>query len=453
MKNIEKDNHKILYFLIYIIFFLYFVSKVDFYENYVGGFPDENAHIGYVAYMSMEKQLIPNFENMKNINFIDESEFVFSSNSINYLCHPPLYYVILSFFSEFYMTDDSFYINIQNLRIVNQVIVYIGISIAFFLGFSYFNNLYIHILYASIITNIPMFAYSTAGINNDSLSFTGLTLFLFSSLNLLKNRNSYSSYFLFACSIMIIALNKVTTSVIVLLSIIMYLCNIYKKEKNFNILFNRYFLATIPIYIFVMYYYFIIFYRYETFQPTLLNINYDYYITTGFYTLEENRVVMSSYEYLIYFIKRFIVSWTGIHSHVSLEKQESFLHYNQIGLIFVLFLPILNVNQKNKNDSEILSISIYLATLGMIIIQYVNAYNNFFNVSGYLGGAQARYSVCSIAVIAFCIASILSRRYNYFSHTQTKFLDIKFNLICCIFSLLLFYEDFIYFVLNFTKYI
>ena len=129
-------------------------------------------------------------------------------------------------------------------------------------------------------------------------------------------------------------------------------------------------------------------------------------------------------------------------------------------LIFII------IKHKQKNMVAFAFLSVYLSSCITVITQFLRSYYEYANVSGYLGGAQARYYLCSVASLALAVIYIVKDfssfpvlpqkmrdriKVNVFLEQKAK--RIALNTFCILFSALLVYEDFIYFVLHFKDYL
>ena len=122
------------------------------------------------------------------------------------------------------------------------------------------------------------------------------------------------------------------------------------------------------------------------------------------------------------------------------------------------------------SETVLVIISIYFGLAISAVIQFLRSFNEYVNISGYLGGFQSRYYLCGISVIALAITFIMKSLYERVSVTnQTakgrfsvryyqiiKSISSKkviLSSICILFTSLLFYEDFIYFLIYFKDYL
>lgn len=98
MTDARKTRRLLL--CIYTAALAYFVLKLLYYALCIGGTPDESLHIGYIAELTRNPALIPDFASMPMYRVLSQTAMqqVLSpdAGSVNYLGHPPLYYLLLT---------------------------------------------------------------------------------------------------------------------------------------------------------------------------------------------------------------------------------------------------------------------------------------------------------------------------------------------------------------------
>ncbi|UZW14614.1 hypothetical protein OSC52_01855 [Clostridium pasteurianum] len=484
MEEFRREKYKVKYFiiLIYLLAFLFFGFKMLFYSEHVGRFPDEITHISYISYLEKSHEIIPNFKNMtilQEVKSIDSttSAYTFGSN-LNYLGHPPLYYQIMRLSGSIKIDNNSVIVNLVKLRHFNMIFSSLAIILILYIGYTRINkNPLLHCLYAVIVISVPMLAYDSAGINNDNLALLGLSVFVLGLLRFSEKNRNFSTYLIISLGVFLSFMSKLTTGLVVFISLLLYIVLLIIKEKNLWFLISKKAFFTLPIYILTAMYYIIVYFQTGTIMPTYKALDPQGYYASDFYVAVENRMHMDFVDYISYFSKNFLRSWTGIASHVSLIKEDSLLSINNIGLLALLIVPVIlifKVKKSTKKHSDVLAlIAVYLGIVISIVIQCLRAYNEFTNVSGYLGGFQSRYYLCGISVIALAIVKIVSD----FLKDEEKRSEINLNLesnlviqhystkkvsntrrliiysISLFFIFLLLYEDFIYFLINFKDYL
>lgn len=452
--------------LIYLLLFVFFVGKVNFYQSFVQRYPDEGSHLAYIAYLETERKLLPNFREMySSIRVPDDKineltdDVGISDTHANYLGHPPLYYQLMRLSGGICIHEGRLYINLQRLRDFSQLFCYAGVIIAFYIGYTRLRGRVWHLLYGTIIVSVPMLAYDT-GLSNDVLNFLGVAIVMLALLRLSEGKRNAASYWLLAVGVFVSILSKLTGGLIIVVACFLFVVRAMWNEKSARILLNHHFFMTLPLYAIVCAYFLNLYFKYGTVQPSLALINPDYYYQSGFYVVEENRIHYSFLQYAQYFLKRFLYSWTGIHSHVSLEKRtSSFLSLNQIGLVSILALPLLSFFKNKKSVATNNPCRyLYVGSIVAFLYQFYTAHNSFVS-AGYLGGTQARYHLVALPAMAFLITEALERRWSFAyqrlsDNSRGKYAMSFFGAaLVVLFCGLLIYEDFGYFLTYFTDYL
>lgn len=469
----------------YSLVFIFFGYKMLFYAEHVGRFPDEISHVSYIAYLEETHKIIPEFKDMRILqqtktidnNNIKNAEYKFG-NDLNYLGHPPLYYHIMRLSGAVQIKNNTVVIDFIKLRSFNIALSLLTILLILYIGYSRIGkNILLHCLYAAIVVSVPMLAYDCAGINNDTLALIGLSVFMFGILRFSEEKRNSLTYFIISLGVFLSFMSKLTAGVVVFISLFIYIALIFIRERNLWFVISKKFLCTLPIYFITIAYYIITYFQTGSILPTYRVLDPQGFYNSGFYVDVANRTYMSFAQYIMYFTKNFMRTWTGIASAVSLIKIGRFISLNNIALALLLILPILLLFQMKRYIRKypvfLAAISVYFGVLISIIVQCLRAYNEFVNVSGYLGGYQSRYYLCGISGIALAVVGIVSNYLEGDDKVSEVNLEFENNMtlqcyetkrvsmlkkvivygICLIFISLLFYEDFIYFLINFKDYL
>lgn len=460
-----------------------------FYAEYVGGFPDEIQHISYIAYLEKEHTIIPNFKDMKilvqknngDINLNTELnnkniaiEYTFS-NSINYLGHPPLYYQIMRLSRAVQVKGNIVTVNIFKLRCFNIALSALAMLLILSIGYTRIGeNPILHWLYATIVVSVPMLAYGASGINNDTLALIGVSIFILGLLRFSEQKRNFRTYFIISLGIFLAFMAKLTAGLVVFISLFLYLVLVIIKEKNAWFLISKKFFTTMPMYLAMIAYYLVVFFQIGNIQPTFKLLDPQGFYKSAFYVAVANRTHMNFIQYTVHFTRDFLSTWASIASNVSLFKTGGIFSLNTTALLALLFLPSILLFQIKRimyNSSIMLAlISVYLGLVISVIVQCLRGYNEYINVSGYLGGCQSRYYLCGISGIALAVTFIMKNFFDKLTVTNTQiiskltveyyqtknslnFKKLVLYFICLLFICLLYYEDFIYFLIYFKDYL
>lgn len=483
MQHFKLSRHRAIT-IIYDAMFFFFIFKMFFYMTYVGRFPDEMEHISYIAYLEKTNAIIPDFKDMTVLvqagsgtaktPFLQKSGYAGTfkfGQSFNYLGHPPLYYQIMRLSGGVKVKNGIVTIDIVRLRTFNILLSAVAIFLMFYIGKTRLGNVpAIHLLYSAVCVSVPMLAYDCAGVNNDTLTLLGVSVFLLGLLRLSEKRYDATTYAIIGSGIAVTMLAKTVAGLAVVLSVAVFLVFNVFREKNLRFVFNRYALAALPACAVALAYFLAVHHQTGSFQPTFRELAPSQFYASTFYVPVAHRANYNFGQYAKYYWNAFMRTWTGIYSHVSLEKKGSFLNPGQIGLVAVWALPLpllLQVRKKFHYPMAKAILSVYAGLLLTAAIQFFRAYGEFKNVSGYLGGYQSRYYLCMIPMLS--LAAVYSFGFLYDSHiaffrsgpegeeimlTRRQWLRRRAGVVifCVAFTALLFYEDFIYFLLNFKDY-
>ena len=102
---------------------LYYVVKLCWYAVYAGATPDEVAHLSYLAGLTRNPALIPDFASLPLYAELSQAggRMVLSpAAGVNYLGHPPLYYLLMTLADAIrFQPDGTVLVEILRLRIIN----------------------------------------------------------------------------------------------------------------------------------------------------------------------------------------------------------------------------------------------------------------------------------------------------------------------------------------------
>ena len=459
----ESKAAKYIIISVYALILILSIFKMCFYSEKVANTPDEKAHISYVAYLEQSGEIVPEFKNINACRVIyDDNETMqlsFVDNTVCYLNHPPLYYHLMRLANGIEFNEDgSFNVNVDKMRIFSMSFVVLALIIMFYLGYTRIKKIPIyHLLFAMVCTSVPMMMYSASGIGNDSLTVLTFTVFFLGIIRYIEKKRTFLTYLLIAFGISTTLLTKMTAGIMVVIIGLVVLISSIIKEKTAKELLTPGFLLTIFIYLVPIVYYLYMYVTYGGFHPDIFAMNPEYSRQTGFYVPVLERTEKGVIEYIWYFIYNFKKTWTGISSHISLLKSEDiWFSVQNIGLVLIWFFPALlfikSLRKKLVYSGALLAA--YFSVAITFIMQLMNGYNGYIT-RGYRGSFQSRYYLCVIVVFAFCITLIVQK--------VMELLDGKgvyANIIQkCILSMtviyiaLLAFEDFIYFLINYTNYL
>ncbi|MGG4553703.1 hypothetical protein [Paenibacillus humicus] len=423
-KGMSTDNiHK---YIIYVIVFAAFFGKCLYYSKSInlGSTPDEIAHLSYVAYLSENKKIIPDYSNF----------YLYDTNgnkteTKNYLEHPSIYYHFIGLFLPDNPKDVMK--NYDQARNINIGIISIGIIIILYLGWLQRFSVLGHLLYSVTVTSIPMFGFEGAGINNDNLAVVGGALTLLGAQKLIKGNLSWSSYLFTFIGFSTAVISKITAGIMCGILIFFVFLYFFKSIKNKREIFNSK-VITVLVCLLPASYFILLKMRYGVFQPSLQNLDFEAFKQTGFYIPPDERVILPFTSYTKLFLQKLWWSWSQVLSHVSVPKTSLF---ESVHLILLPILAIICLFIKKGKEFIFAKIG-YISLFVFMIIHFLTVLKAH-QLTGYTGGIQARYYFPLVAVVFLLSSGYLDK---------IKSLKLKFLVVICLvcFSV---YSDFYYFMM------
>jgi hypothetical protein len=412
--------------MLYGLFFALSIFKVVYYKENVRFHqpPDELAHLSYIAHVQTHDEMIPKYE---------ESYILNQPKVGNYLSHPPLYYHLMHLVHN---DNFSFRYNAGNFRDLSATLFILSYFILLLLMFNAKVSLLTHLVYLTVITSIPMYAYLGGAITNDTLGMLGGALFFYALQKLIREEYTNTTYFLLGLSLFIGFFSKLTVAMLMGFAGILFLLYIWRHKVPFK-------LTKVQLGIFILFFIPILYYQihillhYHTIMPTLPVTHPEFYLNSHFYIPEEQRNYLTPLEWLERMKNYIYGGWFGIHSHYSITKETLLGFIGLFVLHIVALIALFMKFDKQVNAHVVLGKLTLIALLMVFVIQYIFSYNTHLN-TGYLGGVQPRYLLpflggfaimaslfvnkmsqsfwMSIVVIALCIQAIYSDFFYFLLH-------------------------------------
>ena len=453
---------KRLIITVYVLACTFALGKMLFYTEKVAGTPDEISHISYVASLEQSDSLFVPFEDkMLAARISNDNETlhaVFEEGTVNNLRHPPLYYWLCDAVdSVTFLEDGTFTVDLDRLRGVGIALTMAALVLMAYIGYTRLKRYpLVHLTFAAVAVSVPMLTYVAAGVNNDSLTFLTVTVTFLGLLRYHEHRRNTLTYTLIALGISTTLMTKMTAGILVTVAALTMLLVTLAREKNAKELLTRRFFITLPLYAAAGAYYLYVFACYGGFQPSLPSLNEAYAHTTGFYPAPEARTVMGIVPYISYFAAMFFFTWTGIAGHILVLKPGGsavleFLAPSCV-LLFLLLLLSKTIRRGMRYVRPVGAMGIGMAVT--LVMQMVNGYNIFME-RGYGGGVQSRYYLCIMAALALCAAMLVQKALEKTDRPAGTARTLRGIAVVAtaVFVLMLFYDDFPYFLLHFSDYL
>ena len=391
-----------------------FLFKCFYYANVVEGTPDEQAHIGYILYEYQENKIIPVLEDRYQTGIVSEDTGVYGrylyrlkieEGNINYLRHPTLYYWIMAHIGGIEFIDETYaYVNILYFRYVNILMVVCGLLITFCMAYNRLcrvtDKVLPHWVFAAASVSVPMFAYVASGVSNDNLVYLGVVLFIAGALRYHEGHVNYTSYWLVGAGFFITMMSKLTAGLILVIALCVIVAADIVKNHKATIFCNRYFWSSVIFYLLVIAYYLAIYSRYGKIMPGLKDYGYEYFLVSSFYVEESERVTMTFMEYIPYYFRNFVYTWTILYGHTFWVNKSGLAEC--LGYYILALLPVgwIIYSLKKKDKAAPLWAGLYLGLLAAVLLQFKNGWQSFVN-NGYVGGYQARYYLVLVPFMAY----------------------------------------------------
>ena len=409
---ISRKNRRILLW-IYGAALLYFILKQLYFAVFVGGTPDQRAHSAYIVEMVKNPSLLPDFAHMPMyyIDFRGLKQYLWiTPGDINYLGHPPLYYLLAAATGPVeFLPDGMIVIDYMRVIFFSIFLTSLGLVISFRLGYRHLKtgSPWVHALYACAIAALPEIAYVGGSANNDNLAFLGFAVFFTGVVRYHEDRLDLKTYLLIGIGFLLGSFSKLTTALIMLIMLVVILVMSIIRTRSLKLITNRYFLITLPCYLLFLVYEILIYRKYGGWQPGLALIAPEYYKTTVFYVNPEDRVPMTLFEYFRRFASGIGHSWSSLYGHNAYVN--SLMNNGAAGVVYWIPAGVSAVTaavQAVRRKADRYTIPAVLAFLGTLTYHFYTGWTGFLK-NGYSGGIQARYYLPLIIAFAFIMCRTL----------------------------------------------
>jgi hypothetical protein len=407
-KNGARKTGQALLFL-YGAALLYFILKQVYFALAVGGFPDQTAQVSYLIEMCRQPRLVPDFAALPMYPVLTQENLVWtmraSATAVNYLGHPPLYYLLLSLTAPVrFLEDGTVAVDMLKLYLANTVLTSAAALLAFRLGYRALKGRspFLHLLFAFAVVTLPELGYVGVSVNNDNLAFFAFALFFTGVMRYNEDKLDLPTYLLIGLGFMLGALSKLTAALIMLIMLVTILVMSVIRTKSLKLILNKYFLMTLPCYLLFLAYEIAVHRRYGSWQPGLAQIAPEYYLTTSFYVAPENRVPMTFLQFVRSFLGGIGHTWSSFYGHN--QPVNEIMDNRLFGLVYwipVAAAMLAALLQLIRRKADRYTIPAVLAFLGTLAYHLYSNWSGFLK-NGYAGGSQARYYL--FLIIPFALA-------------------------------------------------
>ena len=464
---------------LYIFIFIYTLATGLFYAHQVpDASPDESAHLGYIYHLQKTGEIIPRYEDMNIftdfvMKWSEEPNYIYVDDTVNYLCHPPLYYQIMRLAGGFEDTETPYVVTINKMQIryFSMFISAIGLAIILYIGYSRLpsSKPWLHLIYAVASTSVPMLSFELCAVTNDALCLVTTSLCILGLVRFCEERRNVLTYILIAVGISASLLTKLTAAMLCIFMALMVLIVTMIKEKSLSSLLNKGFFISLPIYGIALIYYGIIYSRYGTIHPSLeLIASKEYFENTIYYVAESARRSFDFAGYTSYYMERFFLSWSGIETIYRFMKTYVY-SLTAIPSELMWLIPALFFTPSVKKCANKLTLPVLAGWFSLIltfIYQFKSAYGTYIT-RGYLGGFASRYYLPFMSIFALALAivflgmnaengfdsvtGITTIKSDMPTYRRRLLYNTLIYLLALAYAFILFYGNLPFFILHFTE--
>jgi 4-amino-4-deoxy-L-arabinose transferase-like glycosyltransferase len=372
--------------------------------------------------MARFPSLLPDFRSMTLYNTTWKEQdgrvlYEVYTGTISNMTHPPLYYLLMALLGGVQvLPDGSAAVDIQRLRVLNMALSASAVLLAYYLGYTRIKSRspLTHALYAFAVATLPMLAYVGTSINNDNLAFLALVVFFAGLLRYEEDRLDWRTYTLIGLGFLVGGMTKLTTALMCLLMLGTVLMLDVIRTKSLRLILNKAFLILLPCILLFLLYEVWIRRTYGSWQPSLYNLDPEYFYRTEFYTSPEKRLPLT----LVQFAKRFAEgmghTWSSFYGETPTLNER--MHNGVFGIVYwipVLLTVFAAVRGLVKKNRDRLALPVTVGFLGAMGYHFYSNWSGY-PISGYLGGCQARYYLAMIVPLAYIMCTrippLLERR-------------------------------------------
>lgn len=455
LRTCKRKN--IIVYIIYSVLLMYFVFKAFFYYSELDNAPDVVAHLSYIYYEYQHPyELIPNFKEipMLNLDFTGDKAYITEQTSnICYLGHPPLYYKLMAFTGCVKQDGSGIYFDLLRICIINISIVCLGLIVCLEYGRQkiqatgdYFMS---HLLFATIVTNVPLIPYLAGYATNDNLLYLALGITMWGLEWGIRGKRDYRAYWTIALGLCMAVLTKLTLGLILLIATVFVAVCVMLKERSVKLLAYKQFGSTLILYAIPCVYFAHQKIVYNSVQPGLSSFSPETYKQSIWAV--PSGITRTIGESVSYYWEGFWRTWTNVYSHfISHDKSGTFANviYGIFAGFFILFTfyYVYKLLRAKDINEQLVLVAVNVGALLAMLYQFLPKIKSYMNGGG--AGFSARYYVCCIGVFALSatlpLNTILSkkgigRRASFILQMVTGLMVLGWI-----------YYDFIYFLTSFS---
>ncbi|MFK3711186.1 hypothetical protein [Leclercia adecarboxylata] len=387
-----KQKLSIVFIVVFLSLF-YLILGIGYSQSYNPGFfPDEFAHMGYVV--DVMKNHFPDYNN----------GLIYSSNKLNYLNHPALYYIIVGELASLLHLQDAF---ASVGRYVNMVISLIIIVMTCRMLYQTTQSRLATFVGGSFLLVIPMFVVLGSAVSNDQINVLGCTFVIYGLLGLMeiyKDNKPLTSSILFICAGGVIAsLSKATGSLVIvclLASVVIFnFSRFIGVIKGVSL--KQWLIITIFITIVIIYFVWM-HTTYGRFYPAPQGTPALWFFIEQPYA---KRLIFS--EFLGSFLTKNLITMTIPYGHVFiLDNEARIFSVKSILILLAAMAGYVLVNNKSKRNPFFNMAFSFIIAFFIFLVMYFFTIRDMHLKTGYTGAMQARYFFGFLPAFSLVIAQV-----------------------------------------------
>ena len=391
MNKIKRDAILIAAFLS----LLFIIFALGYSHSYApGAFPDEFAHMGYVN--DVIKHHFPDYIN----------GLVYSTNKLNYLNHPALYYMVVGELAALLHLQDVF---VSVGRYVNMVVSVFIIALTCAMIYKTTKSRLATLTGGMLLLIVPMFVVLGSAVNNDQVNILGCTLVIYGLIQLMevdKDKPNITFSLILLCAGGVIAsLSKATGSLAIfclLLSVAVFnfsaLVELIKKLTLKHILIIASSLAIVAFYFLYMHVVYGKFYPAPQGNPA-----------TWFFVDNPTAGRLSLLDFAITFWQKNLYTLASPYGHVIIiDSAVREIVFKCILIMLVIMAGFVLLAKTVKKNTRMDIVFSFIIAFILFCIVYLFTIRQMHMNSGYLGAMQARYFFGFLPVFALVLAKCIS---------------------------------------------
>ncbi len=177
------------------------------------------------------------------------------------------------------------------------------------------------------------------------------------------------------------------------------------RTRSLRLILNKAFLIALPCFLLFLAYELYIKKTYGSWQPSLYNLDPEYFYQTEFYTPPDQRLPLTFLQYVRRFTEGMGYTWSSLYGESPALNEK--MHNGVFGIVYwipVALTVFAAVRAMVRKTGDRLALPVAVGFLGAMAYHFYSNWSGY-PVSGYLGGCQARYYLAMIVPLAYVMCT------------------------------------------------